>query len=269
MKLDVLVACYNEGIREFASQIPKAQESVAYKIVHQQNQVLNTLDKNAIDLLSSRQDVELVQVNEKGLSKSRNRALEMSKGDLALVCDEDVQFLPDFYSTICEGFKEHSKSANLAAITFMYLRNGQPAKKYRPKTFRHHRFTLGSVSSIEVVLNMNWLRKKNLRFDERFGLGAHYGSGEEYIFLQDINLNKGRLFFYPKAIVAHEEETTGAQWTDELIKAKGAVFKRVFGGLTWLVLRKFSNRKYREAGMSKAKMRSLLKEGAKAFASNG
>ena len=67
-----------------------------------------------------------------------------------------------------------------------------------------------------------------MRFDERFGLGSRYKSGEENIFLLDC-YNKGlKIYFYNETINIHPKESTGAIWMEEDIYEKGALFRRLY-----------------------------------------
>ena len=68
---------------------------------------------------------------------------------------------------------------------------------------------------------------KNLRFNEDFGIGSRYISGEESVFLKDAEKSGRSIIFVPKTIVDTPKATTGKQFPDnpEVQRAKGATFR--------------------------------------------
>jgi len=174
----------------------------------------------------------LFSYNEIGLSRSRNRAIEQAKADICLISDDDVEYVEDIQKIVLQSFKDNPE---VDIITFQIKTpNNMPYKNYREDSFYHNKKTIMSVSSIEIAFRKKSIIENNLSFDEKFGLGTDIPTGEEIIFLSDA-LNKGlRILYIPVPIVIHPIESSGKDYdNDKLIMAKGAMFYRLFGFLSY------------------------------------
>lgn len=187
--------------------------------------------------------------NEIGLSKSRNRGLLLSDGDICVIADNDVYYEQDVENKIINYFNLYPDAD---ILTFMVRTpEGNLFKKYKKNFFWHNKLTISSVSSIEIAFKRNSIIGREISFDESFGLGSNFPTGEEYIFLNDA-LNKGlKIGFVPETIVFHPIESSGSNFKNtKLIIAKGAMIRRVFGRLGILICLYFSLRKYKKSDLS-------------------
>jgi hypothetical protein len=169
-----------------------------------------------------------------GLSKSRNRALELACGDLLLIADDDCRYPVGLTQTIIDSCNTYGSAD---AWTFQVeTPDGRPFKKYAPIARRHDFRSLMHASSIEIVLSKKVLAEGSALFDERFGLGATFPSGEENIMLVDLLRRGFKVQYVPLPIVVHDEHQR--QLTSDHLYAKGAMFRRMFGaqGGAWLAL---------------------------------
>ena len=214
-------------------------------------------------------NLRIVNVEERGISRSRNRALDHALGDLLLLTDDDVELLDGFSRTIVEAFDRHPEAD---MITFQSLnQDGEKRKAYSDKPFRHDLRTLMRVSSIEVALRRKSLEKKPLFFDERFGLGSQFPTGSETVFLSDA-LSKGfHIQYCPEAIVRHPDDSSGRALfkNEELMKAKGAMFCRIFGWKAYAICIFFALRKRKETGHSLYHSVKLMYSGIDQFKESG
>jgi len=226
-KLDVLISTCNDGIFS-AIAVPVAPNcQVGYVIVHQQ---FSGFDKKRMlavyRALSLRPDIKLVESKEAGLSKSRNLALASSDADYVLLCDDDVVLMKDFHEKILHAYEEFN---NASIMAFKTRRIGAQQKTYpqNPKklSFRN----IFSVSSIEISIALSDIKKASVRFDEHFGLGASYPVGEENIFLADAYRKGLCIVFYPATVASHDGASSGSLWGSANMRARGALFRRIFG----------------------------------------
>ena len=177
---------------------------------------------------------EMITYVEKGLAKSRNRAIENLNGDeIAIVTDDDVSFISQ-YETLIKKAYGILKDAD--AIVFMSKDdNGSSRRKYCKKIKRLNKYNILSVNSIEITFKSKSILENNIRFDEDFGLGSIYGSGEENIFLMDC-LKKGlKIYFYPTYINIHPKESTGFTWNEKDVFDKGALFNRLYPIMSYFI----------------------------------
>lgn len=165
---------------------------------------------------------------ETGLAKSRNAALARASGEICLFSDDDIVFLEDARETIARAFAAHP-AADI--ITFQArIPTGAPFKTYPTKPKWLGRRTIMRVTSWEIAFRRRAILAAGLTFDERFGLGARFPTGEENIFLRDALGCGLKILYVPQPIVIHPAQSSGSDFTDEtIIMAKGAMFYRMFG----------------------------------------
>jgi hypothetical protein len=179
---------------------------------------------------------------ELGLSRSRNRALDAARGELLLIGDDDLAYLPDVVGTLRRAFAAHPDAT---AITFQFLDHAtrKPLKRYPTRGFKNYLRTIASVSSFEIALRRE--RLGALRFDTRFGVGGAHPSGEEGIFLADLLRAGHALYYWPEPLCTHPGMGSGHKlWSTESAQAKGAVFQRMYGAAWPLVGLWFAVAKY-------------------------
>jgi GT2 family glycosyltransferase len=209
--------------------------------------------------------LNLFSYKEKGLSKSRNRAIEHCNSDIALISDDDVIYVKNIQEILMKAFEENPEAD---IITFQIKTpEGKFFKNYKYIPFMHNIKSLMKVSSIEIALKVDSIRKNNIKFDENFGLGSRFPTGEEIIFLTDA-LKKGlKIKFLPITIAYHKKESSGGNFKNNisLIKAKGAMFYRIFGSKGYLISLIFALKKYKLSNYSFFKFYKLMLEGIKEY----
>lgn len=157
------------------------------------------------------QAVTYVETTERGLSRSRNMAISKADADICILCDNDVEYLPDYENRIMDGFNRHP-DADL--IVFYIERKEKPAPNY-PKEKRMGYLSVLKIFSPEVAFKRKSI--EGISFDERFGAGSNkYLMGEENIFLYDC-LKKGLKIYYEPVKIAklREEASTWFKGYDE------------------------------------------------------
>lgn len=162
---------------------------------------------------------------EKGLSKSRNRGLDLTKNfEICCVADNDILYVEDYESVINNYFNIY-KDADV--LTFGHILNGK-LKINKNKIFKHNLLSIMKVSSIEIVFKRDSIVEKNIKFDERFGLGSFYSAGEENIFLSDCLKNKLNVYSINVPISIHPDLGVGSVLNEKYFFTRGAVFYRIY-----------------------------------------
>lgn len=177
--------------------------------------------------VEERENCYMVSYNETGLSKSRNRLIEnlSDNTDVAIITDDDVNFVKNYDRIIEKAYKEIE---NADIIIFKSLdENGDQRRRYPKTTRKLIKKDILNVCSIEITFRKKSIKNK-LWFDEKFGLGATYKSGEENVFLMDCYKKGLNIYFYNDTINFHPKDSTGSTWKKEDIYEKGALFKRLY-----------------------------------------
>lgn len=204
---------------------------------------------------------------EKGLSRSRNHALSKSQAEIVLISDDDIHYMENIENLILEAFKNHPDAD---IITFqIQTPEKQPYKQYKSTKFWHNTKTLMGVCSVEIAFRLSSISKHMLEFDEHFGLGTKFPTGEENIFLIDA-LKKGlKVLYLPLPIVIHPAESSGMHYDNiALTQAKGAMFYRIFGVLGYAISVLFAYKKYKESRHTLSKFVTIMFQGIKQYRSN-
>jgi hypothetical protein len=107
---------------------------------------------------------------------------------------------------------------------------GDLRKSYPDKAHKLTRFNSAKAATYEMMVRVEAIRNAGIQFDENFGAGVDNFLGDEYIFIADA-LKRGLQGMYlPIRVAIHPKESSGSAWgTDKDLKARAAVFTRVFG----------------------------------------
>lgn len=183
-------------------------------IINQVSNDKSSMVSSAVNLSSS---IRQFNFWERGLAKSRNRAIENSLCDWMLFADDDLSY------TRGAASKLKSIISDEADIIFF----GNTDKSGPRPTMRWSKLRLVmSATSWVFAVRKEFLVNHNIRFDERFGLGSDFISTEENSFVLDVFNAGGRYKVLDCNLVEHRGVSTGWQWSEDLIASKAAFFKR-------------------------------------------
>ncbi|WP_428231681.1 glycosyltransferase family 2 protein [Flavobacterium sp.] len=248
--IEILISTMNKDSLDFLIPIfPFAHFSNFPILIVNQSQ-------NETILASGYSNIRIINSFEKGLSKSRNLALEYAVGKILVIADDDVVYQQGFLSKIIAS---HNAYKDAAAITFSALQaEGTFLKKYpsRSKT-KMNSFDILNTSSIEITLKKKIIDTLGVSFDENFGLGSTFEMGEEAILLFDLKKKNEQLVFIPEIIISHDFSTTSQKKSIfENYYIQGALFARIFNRnyQFWIFIKLFFDLK-----QGKIKIRSLYK----------
>ena len=192
--------------------------------------VINQCDEDFVEQLSS--TIRVLHTRSRGLSASRNLALETSAASYVYFCDNDNHFFSDGLDALLVTLKEDEPDAAICS-------SNHPEFSYKEKRVLTLRDAF-SVASWQICVR----RDVGLQamFDTRFGLGSSKIShGEENIFLARILRRGGRIIGYPTTVVFHPDLGTGYLENPKFYSEKLAIYREMVGLplATALLCRKF------------------------------
>ena len=232
LTIQFLISTLGERIAQAAKVLLPPMEGVSYVVVWQRNGI----GSDALPAeLKEREDVSIVEDNGKGLARSRNIALENATADLLVITDDDNRYDTAAIELIRNAFEKHP-TAGLIQFQALTM-EGKPLRNYPAFPYAYETRPRGTYfCSVELVMR----RKANLpRFDERFGLGAELGCGEEEVFVHEAVKRGVKMIYVPQPLVRTDGATTGGRFlTDAAVqRAKGAVLCILHGKVgAWLRL---------------------------------
>lgn len=234
MKLQILVSTMNQEDYDLINKMNIESNAV----------IINQCNDNLIkDINIADYKIKWISSNEKGLSSSRNMALNNAEAEICVIADDDLEYVSNYEDIILEQFR---KNPNYDIITFQVEGIERKFKDYYNKPRNTNYITSMKVSSVEIAFRLDAIREAGVEFNELFGSGAKYFAGEENIFLTEC-LRKGlRLKYVPIKIAnLHIGESTWFKgYNTDYFVTKGAVFTAMSRLFSVPLILQFAFRKY-------------------------
>jgi glycosyltransferase involved in cell wall biosynthesis len=197
--------------------------------------------------IAMREDVEIVELTSLGVAKSRNAAIDRAQGKYLIFSDDDIQFVEQGLEEAIEYLEQHPKIDLVlgAAIN----EKGEKRKRYPSEIGPLTKFNSAKAATYEMLIRVDAIRNKGIRFDENFGAGATNYLGDEFIFIADLIDAGGKGVSHPAVLAIHPEESSGSRWGSARdFNARLAIFDRVFGKGAFLIRLGFALRRTKELG---------------------
>ena len=180
-----------------------------------------------------RNDVQVIELTSKGVAKSRNEAIDNARGTYLVFADDDIEFNLQSLDTVTQHLEECDCSLVLGQAVDP---SGHLRKKYPTKPMWLNRFNSAKAATYEMVIRVETIRNRGIRFDEEFGAGAVNYLGDEYIFIVDMVKRGLKAHFLPITMAIHPTESSGSGWgTTADLRARSVIFTRVFGPLAFIM----------------------------------
>lgn len=204
MIVNILVATIDSGIMKVDQVLLPPRENIRYVISHQ----VTAEQYRTIPETLKRSDVIVSQIEGRGLCRNRNNCLRYAEGDLAILADDDVRYLPENIEAVRQAYADDPELD--VACFKITTPPGQPAYKdyyaddYLINDENHH-----YLSTIEITFRLGSIKENGIAFDERFGLGSPLNSfGEEAVFIHDCLKAGLKVKYIPAYLVEHEAAST-------------------------------------------------------------
>lgn len=216
MKLEVLVSCMHKEDMDIISDSRITGSAV----------VINQCSKEDYDELKTKSGLaRMYSVKDRGLTKSRNMAIEKSCGDICLLCDDDEVFKKDYEQKIVSAY-EQLPDADIIIFKMADRKPSFPDKVMRLKFPK-----IMKVSSWQISFKRQSLIDSGVRFDELLGAGTGNGAEEELKFLKDSLGAKLRIYYVPSeiALVGQESSTWFTGFNEKFFRDRGNTTRYILG----------------------------------------
>lgn len=227
MKFSLLVGTYGSRLKEL-DRLFESLENQTYKnfevIVGSQT------NYEEIDELLKKYTFTYKHVfaGGRGVSKSRNATMDYATGDIFTFSDDDSWYMDNTLEIVKKYFEKY----NPDIASFQHYDpevNKSTANYPKNEILGIKKLQTLKQMTLDLWFNANTIDTKTHRFDERFGIGTKYNSGEENIYLMDIyNEGHKKIYYFPVRITYHPYKKVN--YIDEVsMFGKGPLFKRLFG----------------------------------------
>jgi glycosyltransferase involved in cell wall biosynthesis len=173
-------------------------------------------------------EVTVLELQSRGVAKSRNAAITNTNSDYLLFGDDDIQFNE---SGIASAISFLNSNPNISILLMQAVdETGKLRKSYPIKGHDLKLTNSAKAATYEMMIRVSDIKAAGIKFDENFGAGATNYLGDEYIFIADALRAGLKGKFEPIVIATHPTESSGNlrnSASDRRARAK--VFSRVFG----------------------------------------
>lgn len=209
------------------------------------NQLRTDEGRLSLDSLGWSEDhAQIVHMDTLGLSLSRNAAIDALRSQWALLADDDITLDIEAFSSLSQRLSDADDWDRVGALATRLMKDpdtpwrndAQDLSVLEGRRLPNLR-RIQRINSMELVLNVAALRRWDIRFDTRFGLGAPPTNGGEEAMLMDSILRRGgRIVPVDLAPRLHPEESSGQAINPTTAFTQGAVHRLVFGPSRWPAL---------------------------------
>lgn len=216
MKLDILMSCMHQTDTSLVAKSRITGNAV----------VINQCDREEETEFATRAGrVRFLSTTQRGLTKSRNMAIENSDADVCLLCDDDEVFVPNYDRKILKTYLELPQADVIIfrMVNYPCALGGQVRRLKFPQTMH--------VSSWQISFRRKSLLRAGVRFDELLGAGTGNGAEEELKFLVDCQRAGLKIWYAPVDIasVAQEESTWFDGYDEQFFYNRGATTRYILG----------------------------------------
>lgn len=162
--------------------------------------VINQCDTNA-DYKVEEGIHTMIYTATRGLSVSRNMAIDNSDADICLVSDDDEFFVPDLEKLVVDAYEKFPQA------DLIVFRMVNRSTKLGDKPKKLSKLELLRVSSWQISFKLASVKGK-VAFDTNLGAGTKNGAGEENKFLLDCYRAGLSIYYVPIKIAAVAQESS-------------------------------------------------------------
>ena len=173
-------------------------------------------------------DVRVFELNNRGVTKSRNTVLANTDTKYLLFGDDDISFSS---AGIEAALTFLEQNLDISILLLRAVDESGKLRKQYPQSAHSLRLTNSAkAATYELIIRVADIKAAGITFDENFGAGAKNYLGDEYIFIADAIRAGLKGKFLPITIAVHPAESSGSiKNTREDIRARSKIFGRVFG----------------------------------------
>ncbi len=179
----------------------------------------NDATEKVVELFSDL-NIKYSRVSFRGLSKARNIAISQMTGDYFCLIDDDAAYDKNFLKIASEILDCYPETILSGYINNLYTGKGLvDYSKLSDLNVLNKRSVLRLCPSAGLVIPSTSVSKVGL-FDERFGVGAKYGSAEETDYLYRCINKHYRIRYCSSLIIDHPIRSDLARKTDDISPEK-------------------------------------------------
>ena len=255
MKLEVLMAAMNQ--KDF-HLVEKANIQSDAIIINQSDEFdYSTYEYN-------NHTIKMYSFAERGIGKSRNKALMASDADICLLADDDVKYKENYSEIVLKEFEKYPE-ADVIIFDFNILEE-DGYRSYHNQNKKINYLNFMKHGGPKIAFRRESIVRENIFFSLLFGGGAKYGSGEDTIFLKECLDANLKIIETDKNIgeIDNRESSWFEGHTIQYFYDKGALYKMLFPRMWPFMCTQHMIRHHRQEESFWVRLREMFK-GAQDF----
>lgn len=153
MEVEVLLSTMN------LKDINKAKKIIKQMNVKTPILIINQITEDILPWNYEDKNIKVCSYKEKGLSKSRNRAISNASAEIEIIADDDVIYENDYEKTISDAYEKY-KDADI--IAFYVQSNNKKRSIKRQRTHKVDFITAMRIQSMQITFKSKEIKKKKL-----------------------------------------------------------------------------------------------------------
>lgn len=246
MRVEVLVSTMHQKDKDFLEKMNISTDAI----------VINQTDSEGYQEFSfAEKTVKIISTTERGIAKSRNKALSNSDADICILADDDMQFSDTYEETASTVFNNHDADI----IIFNLIDDNDDLNRKNDMVKKINIFNYMNYGAARITFRNSSIKKNNILIKEELNGLKLPACGEDTLFLREA-LKKGlKIIAVPESLARlnnNRESTWFKGYTEQYFFDKGVILALAHPLLSipfslFLVLK---HKEYSESGFSKLKI---------------
>ncbi len=206
--------------------------------------------------------VTMITTAQRGVGRNRNTALDSATSDILLFADDDVIYQNDMPMAVTEAFQSNP-DADVIIFSMDYTRNGQLIEQRHLQKHRMHLYNSLRFGAVSIAVRRSSMEKAGIRFNENFGGGCKYSSGEDSLFLRDCYRNRLHVYSHDYVLgrCARDSSSWFTGYNKKYFFDKGVLMGCLFPRFSYLMTLYFAIRFKRKTEISAIQRIRLMYRG--------
>lgn len=206
--------------------------------------------------------LRVFETKERGVGRSRNRAIDAADSKIVLFADDDIVYTKGYAEKVLNAFKEDPKAD---IIMFNFNVNAKRRTYFIEQETSVSRWTLGRYPAFAAAARLSSITNAKVRFSTLFGGGAKYSNGEDSLFFMECI--KAGLKIKAVPVTIGSEEPRKSTWfngyNEKFFKDRGVLFSFLYGktAVLWAFRFAVAKRKLYMNSMKPSEAFKLMKQG--------
>ena len=206
-------------------------------------------------------DKKMITTDTRGVGLNRNIALLAADADIVVFADDDVTYYDGLEENIRNAFRQNPK-ADVMIFGMDMVKDGQVSEKRRLKNGKLHVWQSMRFGTYRIAARRRALLRCNIMFNQNFGGGCPFSSGEDSLFLKACFNNGLRVYGseYVLGTCAKDSSSWFTGYHEKYFYDKGVLMRYLFPRIPRVMALYFAIRFKRKSELTvKQRVKWMLK----------